>query len=112
MQNDANNIYMKKSEASTAMRMDNLFVVKLSLVLPFLIPLLTLIIKIRMFFVDKLRAILPPSMYKVEDLPVVWIMKQVGEVVEERLKSGKKRTDLLQLMLDVTTKEEIKVRFI
>ncbi|CAF4672829.1 unnamed protein product [Rotaria socialis] len=41
-------------------------------------------------------------------MPNVWIMKQVGSVVRERLKSGKKQTDLLQLMLDVATNDEIK----
>ncbi|CAF4781921.1 unnamed protein product [Rotaria sp. Silwood1] len=51
---------------------------------------------------------MPWLMSNTEDLPTVWIMKQVENVVKERLRSGKKQTDLLQLMLDVATNDEVK----
>jgi hypothetical protein len=41
-----------------------------------------------------------------------WIIEQVKEVIKQRLTSGKKRMDLLQLMLDAATHDEIKVEFI
>ena len=42
--------------------------------------------------------------------PAFWIIEQVKEVIKQRLTSGNKRMDLLQLMLDVATRDEIKVR--
>ncbi|CAF2085859.1 unnamed protein product [Rotaria magnacalcarata] len=108
MQNDVDNIYMEKSAASVSVQLDKLFVVKLSNVMPFLIPLLTRLIKVHMFLVDKLRGMIPWLMRNVEDLPSVWIIKRVGNVVRERLKSGKRQMDLLQLMLDVATNDEVK----
>ncbi|CAF4672883.1 unnamed protein product [Rotaria socialis] len=107
MQNDIDNIYMKKSALSVSVQLDKFLVVKLSNVMPFLIPLLTLLIKARMFLVDKLRAMIPWLMRNVEDLPSVWIIKRVGNVVRNRLKSGKKQMDLLQLMLDVAKNDEV-----
>ncbi|CAF4232502.1 unnamed protein product, partial [Rotaria magnacalcarata] len=105
MQNDVDNIYMEKSAASVSVQLDKLFVVKLSNAMPFLIPLLTRLIKARMFLVDKLRGMITWLMRNVEDLPSVWIIKRVGNVVRERLKSGKRQMDLLQLMLDVATND-------
>ncbi|CAF4239798.1 unnamed protein product, partial [Rotaria sordida] len=38
---------------------------------------------------------LPSLASRIEDLPSVWIMKRVENVVKERLQYGKKRMDLL-----------------
>jgi hypothetical protein len=107
MQNDLENIYMTKSAA--CVEIEKLSIVKLSTVMPFLIPLLIKIVKARSFFVDTLRALMPSLTRSIEDLPNIWIIKQVENVVKERLISGKKRMDLLQLMLDAATDEEVKV---
>lgn len=112
MQNDIDNIYMKKSMASVAVQIDKLPIVKLSMVMPFLVPLLTAWVKARAAIVDKLRATIPWLVRNVEELPTLWIAKQVQNVVKERLKSGKKQTDLLQMMMDVATDKAIKVNFI
>jgi hypothetical protein len=109
MQNDIENIYMKKSTACVNVVIEKLFIVKLSIIVPFLIPLLTGIIKVYFFVIGTLRALVPSLICKVEDLPNVWVMKQVENVVKERLKSGRRRVDLLQLMLDAAKDEEVKV---
>ncbi|CAF1266976.1 unnamed protein product [Rotaria sordida] len=99
---------MKKSTATVAVQIEDLFIVKLSIVMPFLIPLLTKYVKIHSFLVDTIRTLMPCLISNVEDLPNVWIMKQVGNVVKERLRSGTKQLDLLQLMLDAATDDEVK----
>jgi hypothetical protein len=109
MQNDIENIYMKKSAACVAVEIEKLFIVKVSIIMPFLIPLLTRIVKTCFFVIEKLRALVPSLVHNVEDLPDIWIMKQVKNVVKDRLTLGKKRMDLLQLMLDATKDEEVKV---
>ncbi|CAF3990003.1 unnamed protein product [Rotaria sordida] len=99
---------MKKSTATVAVQIEDLFIVKLSIVMPFLIPLLTKYVKIHSFLVDTIRTLMPWLISNVEDLPNVWIMKQVGNVVKERLRSETKQLDLLQLMLDAATDDEVK----
>ncbi|CAF3835934.1 unnamed protein product [Rotaria sordida] len=76
--------------------------------MPFPIPLLTKYVKIHSFLVDTIRTLMPWLISNVEDLPNVWIMKQVGNVVKERLRSETKQLDLLQLMLDAATDDEVK----
>jgi hypothetical protein len=48
-------------------------------------------------------------MRNVEGSPQLWIFKQIDNVVKQRLNSKNKRIDLLQLMLDASTEQEIKV---
>jgi hypothetical protein len=109
MQNDLNNTYMQKSMACFAVDTDKLFMVKLSNVMPFLIPLLTRIVKARTFIINTLQKIVPSLTYKVKSLAIFWIIEQVEKVIKQRLASGKKRMDLLQLMLDAASHDDVKV---
>ncbi|CAF3115951.1 unnamed protein product [Rotaria sp. Silwood2] len=109
MQNDLDNTYMQKSIACFALDADKLLIVKLSNVMPFLVPLLTRLTSGCINLIDKLRGIMPSLMSNVGEIPALWIIKQVENVVKERLKSGKRRMDLLQLMLDAATYDEVKV---
>ena len=59
MQNDLDNIYMKKSMACFAIDTEKLPIVKLSYVMPFLIPILTQIVKIRIFIIHTLYKTVP-----------------------------------------------------
>jgi len=111
MQNDLDNIYMQKSIACFAIDTDKLLIVKLSNVMPFLIPLLTQIVKARVFMINTLHKIVPSLMSNVDNMAVFWIIEQVKEVIKQRLASGQKRMDLLQLMLEAATNDEIKVEF-
>jgi hypothetical protein len=109
MQNDRENIYMKKSIALFEVDFTKLPIVKLSNVLPFLDPLLIFSFRTLMTISNVLRKLVPSLMRNVPVSPINWISEQVGEVVKERLQSGKRRTDLLQLMLDAAKQEEAKV---
>ena len=109
MQNDLDNVYMKKSMACFAFDVEKNALVKLSKVMPFLTPLLTQTVKAVVATISGLTRIAPGFMAKFEGIPALWIIQRVEEVVKTRLQSGTKRTDLLQLMLDAATDEEIKV---
>jgi len=109
MQNDVDNIYMQKSMACFALDTEKLTIVKLSNVMPFLIPLLTQILKGHVLIINTLHKIMPSLMSNLGTMAHSWIIEQVKEVIKQRLASGKKRMDLLQLMLDAATHDEIKV---
>jgi hypothetical protein len=112
MQNDVDNIYMQKSMACFALDAEKLTIVKLSNVMPFLIPLLTQILKGHVFIINTLHKIMPSLMSNLGTMAHSWIIEQVKEVIKQRLASGKKRMDLLQLMLDAATHDEIKVQLL
>jgi hypothetical protein len=109
MQNDLENIYMKKSIALFEIDPTKLPIVKLSNVMPFLNPVLIIIGRSLIAITAALRKLVPSLMRNVQGLPTTWIIEQVGQVVEERLRSGKRRMDLLQLMLDAAKQDEVTV---
>jgi hypothetical protein len=109
MQNDLENIYMKKSIALFEIDPTKLPIVELSNVMPFLNPILIIIGRSLMAITVALHKLIPSLMHKVQGLPTTWIIEQVGQVMEERLRSGKRRMDLLQLMLNAAKQDEVKV---
>ena len=109
MQNDLDNLYMKKSAALFAINFTKLPVVKLSILFPVLNPLLIFVLKSSIILTDLLRRLVPSLMRCVQISPLTWIIEQVREVVKTRLESGTKRMDLLQLMLDAAKSEEAQV---
>ena len=88
---------------------EKMFLLRLSKLMPFLKPLLIKIMKNILTFINFLKASMPTVMRNVEGSPHVWISKQIHNVVQQRLISQNKRIDLLQLLLDASTEEEIKV---
>jgi hypothetical protein len=100
---------MKKSIALFEIDPTKLPIVKLSNVMPFLNPVLIIIGRSLIAITAALRKLVPSLMRNVQGLPTTWIIEQVGQVVEERLRSGKRRMDLLQLMLDAAKQDEVKV---
>jgi hypothetical protein len=81
--------------------------------MPWLIPFLTQIIRIQMFIFMGLRSIVPSFMNRFEELPGFWIINRVKDVVNQRIAQTepKTRIDLLQLMLDAATSNQVKVCF-
>lgn len=103
---------MQKSIACFSVDPEKLSIVKLSNLMPFLIPLLTKIAKVRVLIINTLHKMMPSRVPDAAIMARFWIIEQVKEVIKQRLTSGKKRMDLLQLMLDAATHDEIKVEFI
>ncbi len=95
--------------ACFALDTEKLPIVKLSNVMPFLIPLLTRIVKARVLIINTLHKMMPSLIPNSATMARFWIIEQVKEVIKQRLVSGKKRMDLLQLMLDAATHDEVKV---
>ncbi len=109
LQNDIDNIYMKKSISIFARDSEKMFIVRLCNLMPFLSSLVIKIMNSFLRTINFLCASMPSLMRNIEGSPQLWIFKQIENVVKQRLTSENKRIDLLQLMLDASTQEHIKV---
>ncbi|CAF1184641.1 unnamed protein product [Rotaria sordida] len=108
LQNDNDNMYMKKSLACFSRDPEQMFFVRLANLMPFLIPLLIKIMTSSITLINFLHSLMPSMMHNIEGPPQLWIVKQIENVVQQRLTTQNKRIDLLQLMLDASTQQEIK----
>jgi hypothetical protein len=114
MQNDVNNIYLKKCAAIFELDGERL--------LPFqianLIPSLAYPLYHTVFGLMNLRRLavksLPFLSKYIEEMPFFWLYKNVHTVIDVRNESSTtnstKRIDLLQLMMDASTNEKVTVR--
>lgn len=109
MQNDRDNVYMEKSLAISETDFTKQPIVKISQVLPVLNPLIIVLFKNLLILSNTLRKWVPSLMRNVPMSPINWIVHQIGQVVKERASAGKKRMDLLQLMMDAAHEDEVKV---
>lgn len=111
VQTNSKNPFLVKASKFFDDNHEKLFIVKLSYLVPWLIPLLSQIVQIQIAIYMGLRSILPRFMNRFEELPGFWIMNQVQSVIKERTqrKERSDRVDLLQLMLDAATLEDIQV---
>ena len=91
LQNDIDNVYMKRSLTLFSRDPEQMFIIRLSHLMPFLDPLI-----IQLFNIT-------------QESPHFWIFKQLEDIVKEKLRTSDKRVDLLQLMLDALTEEIINV---
>ncbi|CAF0820592.1 unnamed protein product [Adineta ricciae] len=108
MQNDVSNIYMKQAMACFATDPEMFPIVKLSNVLPFLNPLLTRIMQSGICLINALSKYVPSLISPIETIPIFWFIGQVEVLIKQRLASGEKKTDLLQLMLDAAAHDDVK----
>lgn len=108
MQNDIENIYLKKSAEVIEINYDKLFVVQLSNLMPFLKPLLKIIVRCYLKFVQTIRRKMPLINRFVEELAPFWIINQAQEIVNYRQSNAneQKRVDLLQMMMDAKISNE------
>ena len=114
MQNDVNNIYLKKSAETFELDIDQLFIVKLTNLLPFCVN------PFRYFYLGQvairrmLIKVIPALSSYIEETPGSWLTNRLREVVKLRTKAlaiapTVKRVDLLQLMMDASTHDPVKV---
>ncbi len=54
---------------------------------------------------------MPSIMRNVQNSPELRILKQIENVVKQRLTSNNRRNDFLQLMLNASTEQQIKVSY-
>lgn len=102
MQNDVNNIYLKKSAEVVALNYDKLFIVQLSNLMPFLKPFLIKLSIYQLKIVRILGKLFPFVNHFMGELAPFWIINRAQEIVDYRKQhtSEKKSIDLLQLMID------------
>jgi hypothetical protein len=113
MQNDVDNIYLRKSAETFELDVDKLSIVKLTNLLPFFVN------PFRYFYLGQVAVrralikIFPALSSYIEETPGSWLTNRVREVVKLRSNSASgKRVDLLQLMMDASTHDQVKVRLI
>lgn len=108
MQNDIDNLYLKKSAAVFERSTDEMWIFRLTNIFPFLSrPLHDLL-----FNAEDIRGTLlkyTPSIGKrIPEDPVLWLLKRVQNVVDIRNQVSNeslKRFDLLQLMMEATVEK-------
>lgn len=114
MQNDINNAFMRKCKLAVDDNPERLFLTKLGNLMPFLIPILPYVMIAQTFLSSFIRAVAPKCfLSKMEGVPAIWILNQVETIINARKQANSNgehdQVDLLQLMLDIATNEDIKV---
>jgi hypothetical protein len=105
---DKQNIYLIKIQEFLSTDTDTLLIYKIAHLIPELAPLLGWIIR----FFECLSSVFKSQ---INVLPLDWLTDRIQDVINMRKRESDKdeseqRTDLLKLMLEVTTKENIKVK--
>ncbi|CAF1035516.1 unnamed protein product [Rotaria sp. Silwood1] len=111
MQNDINNPYLQKATEVFKMHADDLLLVRLSNLFPFLArPLHDIFFGLE-DVCKILSKLIPFSSNYIQEIPALWLMNRVQDVVDLRIKTistnSVKRIDLLQLMIDSSTTDNI-----
>ena len=108
MQNDTENIFLRKAKLITASSPDDPTLSKLGNLFPYLIPLLRFVMIAQATSLYLFRKIAPAwFLPQFEENPRFWINNRTQQVIDQKL-SNKQEThavDLLQLMLDASTKD-------
>jgi len=108
MQNDIDNIFLRKAQLTVDMNPENLIMIKIGNLFPFLIPFVMFIIISRVILTHLFRKLVPKwFLPQIEESAPFWIINRVDQIINEKQSHS---VDLLQLMLDASTKETIKVR--
>ena len=110
MQNDINNPYLQKSAAFFKRDVEDVLMFRLSNILPILARPLHDIFFGMGDLHNMLTKFAPNISKRIPQNPALWLINKVQDVVEFRKKSSsneKKRVDLLQLMLDASTEEQV-----
>jgi cytochrome P450 len=110
MQNDIDNIFLRKAQLTVDMNPEDLIMVKLGNLFPFLIPFIKWIIIIRVILFYLFRKIAPAwFLPQIEEAPPFWIINRAQQIIDKKLSNDQQTysIDLLQLMLDASTKDSI-----
>lgn len=116
MQDDIENIYLKKSSSVIEMNFDHLWIVKLSVLLPCLTPLLIRLVRIQLKFIRFMSTRIDCFRYFIDELPPFWIIRQAQQIIDYRQQRNHRNenendnkeqfTDLLQLMIDGNVQQD------
>lgn len=116
MQNDIDNVFLSKCKSAVDDNPERLFLTKLGNLIPSLIPILPYFMVAQTFLSELIHAIVPTWLLPpIKGVPAIWILNQVKTIINARKQANstgeRQHVDLLQLMLDVATSDDIKVHF-
>lgn len=115
MQNDIDNPYLQKCAQVFKTDADDILLMRLSNVMPLLArPLHDILFFVRPLC-NKLITKVPSLRKYISESPHVWLLSRVQDVVDLRMQSSSdrnKRVDLLQLMIDATTHDQVIVSYL
>lgn len=108
MQNDEENLYLKKSSQVIEMNFDRLWIVQLNNLMPFLQPFLIRYFLIQLKLIRWFNDRFPSLSDFVEELAPFWIIHRAEQVLNYRQSNAysTKRNDLLQMMIDAQLSDE------
>jgi hypothetical protein len=110
MQNDIDNMFLRKAQSTVDFDPDNLILVKFGNLFPILIPFVMCIILGKFMLIYLFRKIAPAwFLPQIEEPGPSWIINRVDQVINKRTSNENQSSsiDLLQLMLDASTKDRI-----
>ncbi|CAF1138136.1 unnamed protein product, partial [Didymodactylos carnosus] len=111
MQNDPENIYFKKTAQVFGTDLKKRTIAKLMSVLPELNAIFRLIFLMQNRLHKIINKLFPSTITKFEQRPEMWFIEQIHNIIEMRTEEVKQqRVDLLQLMLDAATRNELQAR--
>lgn len=116
MQNDTNNIVLRKCKLAVDENPERLFLTKVGNLMPCCIPILRYIIIGQMLLSTLIRAVIPACFLpSIEGVPALWILNQVETIINARKQVNynekNHNVDLLQLMLNAAASKNTKVGF-
>ena len=114
MQNDIDNAFLRKCKLAVDDNPERLFLTKLGNLMPGLIPILPYFMIAQTRISEFIHATLPTWLLpQLKGVPAIWILNQVETIINARKQANNNGehhyVDLLQLMLDVATTNDIKV---
>ena len=110
MQNDIDNTFLRKAKLITGSSPDDPLLSKFGNLFPFLIPLLKSVMIAQAISFYLFRKIVPSwFLPQVEESPRFWINNRAQQIIDQKLSNdqGKRAVDLLQLILDASTKDYV-----
>jgi cytochrome P450 family 3 subfamily A len=113
IQNDIDNMFLRKAQPTIDLTPKKLTLVKFGHLFPFFIPFVMCLIVCRVILSYLFQKIAPAWLLpQIEELPPFWILNRVHQIINQRTLNENQLhpIDLLQLMLDASTKDDVKVR--
>jgi hypothetical protein len=112
MQNDIDNPYMEKLEQTVAENLEENTLIRLGHLMPWLIPILTYVMIGQILF----QRLAHKWIRSIEEMPRFWLLERLQYLIDVRVSSNekddeKRGMDLLQLMLDAASRNQVKVNF-
>ncbi|CAF0806821.1 unnamed protein product [Didymodactylos carnosus] len=109
MQNDPENVYLKQSDKLFAIDLGAHPITKLRQLIPEFNTLFANLFVIYNYCQGMINKFIPWSVKMFQQMPIFWLLNRIHELVELRLKNTNARVDLLQLMLEAATRQQITV---